>query len=90
MSNHGLRGRRQCRSRPKVNFVRRLISERRMRPLLVIKPKIRCQMDSSFRDRLVFMKIHFFVLDRSPESLDENVVVNPSPAVHTDPDVVAL
>jgi len=41
-------------------------------------------MGTSLGDRPVIMKVDFFVFDRSPEPLDEDVVIDPAPAVHAD------
>lgn len=39
-----------------------------------------------FGDVAIVAQVHFFVLQGSPESFDEDVVVGPAPAVHGDPD----
>lgn len=46
--------------------------------------KVRRKMRTSLHDCSVIVKINLLVFYRTPETLDENVVVNPAPSVHAD------
>jgi len=50
ISNHGLRSRRQRRPRPKIDFLQRPISQRIVRPRLLVETKS-TQMRPGFQDR---------------------------------------
>ena len=82
MLNHGRRGLRQGRPRPKINLMRRPVSQRLMRPFGVVKPEIIGKVRSRRRDRLVIVKINLLVFDRAPKPFDKDVVVHPAAAVH--------
>ena len=78
MLDYDLHGRRHRGRAPEVNFVRRPIAERFVRPLFVVEPKIRSEMRPGLGDRPIFVKIDLFVLDRTPKAFDEDVVVDPA------------
>jgi len=64
------------------------IAQRFVEPLFVVKMKVSHKMRTSLRDRRVIVKINLLVFHRTPETLDENVVVNPAPSIHADLDVM--
>ena len=86
MSNHGRGGWRQSCLRSKIDLVRRPVTQRLMRPFIVIKLEIGEKMRPRCRDRLVVVKINLLVLDRPPEPLHKNVVVHPAAAIHAHSD----
>ena len=45
---------------------------------------------TGLRDRLVGMEVDLLVFDRSPETLDKDVVKDSATTVHADPDIVFL
>ena len=51
-----------------------------MDKLLVVKCQVAGQPHPCFCDRFVVVKIHVFVLDGAPQTLDKNVVQRLSPA----------
>ncbi len=59
-----------------------------MNPLSVVKLEMGGQAKAGFCNAMVIMKINFFVFDRFPEPLDEDVVAGPTPTVHADRDAV--
>ena len=66
--------------------MRRPVTQRLMRPFVVVKLEIVGKMRPRRRDRLVVVKINLLVLDRPPEPLHKNVVVDPAAAIHAHSD----
>jgi hypothetical protein len=58
-----------------------------MNSLLVVKKKVFSQAAPNFRNRLIMIQVNLLVLHRSPETLHENVVKNPAPPIHANPDL---
>ena len=90
MLNHSLCRRHQPRRRPKIYFVRRTVTQRLMKPLFVVEPKISHKAGTGFGDRPVFVKINLLVFYGPPESFNKDIIVHPAPPVHADLDAVAL
>ena len=61
-----------------------------MQPLPVVKQKVPCQAVTCLRDHRILMKIDFLILNRSPETFHEDVIVYPASAIHADPDPCLL
>lgn len=78
MSNHGLQSRRQHCPRPKINFMRRPVIQRLVRPLLVVEHKIIGKSPPCLRHHHVVVKIQLLVFDRAPEALDKDITPLPS------------
>jgi hypothetical protein len=55
-----------------------------MNPIRVVEEKVFVQASTGFRDSHVLMKVNLFIFDRSPESLHEDIVIHPTPAIHAD------
>ena len=85
MLSHSRRGLCQKRPRPKINLVRRPVSQRLVRPFDVVKTEIIGTMCPRRRDSLVIVNINLIVFDRPPESFDKDVVVNPAAAENAQP-----
>ena len=56
----------------------------------VVEFEIPLQTEVSLRRRLVIVKINLLVLDRSPQTLDKNIVKIPTATVHADSDPLVL
>ena len=56
----------------------------------VVETKEARQTLSRLRYRLIVMDIDLFVLDRPPQALNKNVVIEPAAAVHADSYVMSL
>lgn len=67
-----------------VNFMGSQVIQAFMKPLRVVEVEVGAEMRTSLGDRPVIMKVDFFVFDGSPEPFDEDVVIDPAPAVHAD------
>jgi len=61
-----------------------------MWPLSIIQIEVTTDASARVRDRVVGMKIPFFVFDRSPQSLNEYIVTPGAFAVHADADAMVL
>ena len=61
-----------------------------MRSFLVVPGKPGCQVFGKFNSSFLCFQVDSLVLQGSPESFDENVVLEAPLAVHADPDVPGL
>ena len=52
----------------------------------VVEVKIIGQTETYFRYRSVIVKIDPFLFDRQPKAFHKDVVIDPAPAIHADPD----
>ncbi len=69
-----------------VHFIGCPISKGLVQPFLVVQVKVFRQSVTCFGNRAVIMNVDFLVLDRSPESFDEDIVEYAATAVHADSD----
>jgi hypothetical protein len=53
---------------------RRLIIERLMEPLLIVKGKVLLEIGESRWRRIIVLEVDLLILDRAPEPLNENMV----------------
>ncbi len=67
-----------------VEFMGCTVTQGFMEPLRVIEVEIGAEMGPRLGDRPTIMKVDFLVFDGSPETFDEDVVIDPAPAVHAD------
>jgi hypothetical protein len=61
-----------------------------MRTMFVVEPDVAPDVVLGLRSIVVGPQVDFFVLDRSPEPLDEDVVAPGALAVHADVDAVTF
>ena len=73
-----------CGACPSVSFRGSLIIQRLMKPPMIIKLHVLLDILPRFVDRAGRLQINFFLLERSPEPLDVNVVHAASFPVHAD------
>ena len=59
-----------------------------MEPFGIIPVEIRSQSIMGIGHRRILHDVNVVIFDRSPESLDEDIVKDPSTTVHADPDLV--
>jgi hypothetical protein len=55
--------------------------------LIVVKGQVIADPLASFAGAVIVFQVDFFVLDRTPQPLGENIVYGSSPAVHADLDL---
>lgn len=55
-----------------------------MEPLRVIEVEIGAEMGPRLGDPPIIMKVDFLVFDGSPETFDEDVVIDPAATIHAD------
>jgi len=55
-----------------------------MQTLLVVKSQIRTNPAASLRDLSIIPDVNVFVLQRSPQPFDENIVERPTSTIHAD------
>src|SRR5262249_47097130 len=55
-----------------------------MRPLAIIELEVALQISHRVIDRLVVLDVNVFILDRTPQSLDQHVVQRPASSIHAD------
>jgi hypothetical protein len=58
--------------------------------MIVIKLEVTAQALPSNCDRFIVFEIHLFILDGSPQSLDKDVIKNPSSSIMTDGNPLSL
>ena len=61
-----------------------------MQPLGVVEHEVVGQSLARLTNRFVGVEIDFFIFDRPPQPLDENVIENPAAAVHRYPNPLGL
>src|SRR6478735_6259197 len=69
---------------------RRAVVQRLVRPFVVVKPQPLADADPRLGERPVCLDEDFLVLQASPQPFDEDVVQEPSFAIHADPDAQGL
>ena len=57
-----------------------------MRTLVIVKHEVLLQALVSLIERFLGFRIHLLIFNGSPESFDKDIVMRPSPTIHTDPD----
>src|SRR3954451_14263534 len=82
-------GRRDLRQLGEVSPTRRPPVKARMRSACVVEVEIPADRSTGLGDGAVSSEVDLLVLDRSPETLDEDVVAPSTLAVHADPDPIA-
>jgi hypothetical protein len=70
--------------------MRRPVTQRLVRPFVVVKLEIVGKMRPRCGNRLVVVKINLLVLDRPPEPFYENVILDPAAAIHAHADARVL
>jgi hypothetical protein len=70
-----------------IDFIRGPIFQRLMKPLHIVEDEIPGEPFTGLCNRTILMQIYLLVSDRSPETLHENIVINPPSPVHADPDI---
>lgn len=73
-----------------VKLIRRAAVKRTMRTPGIVKIQIPTDRAPGRAHRLIRVQIHFLVLDRLPQPLDEHVVAPAATAIHADGDAVVL
>ena len=68
----------------KIHLGRRLVIERLMWTLLVIKLEIPCQCLAGFAWRSIIVRVDFFILDRTPHPFCKNIIQGSPFAIHAD------
>src|SRR5450759_1824777 len=79
-------GRRDLRQPVEVGLIRSLPVKARMRPAGIVEAEVTADRGTRLGDRVVCLQINFFVFDRSPQALDEDIVAPGALAVHADGD----
>ena len=69
-----------------MHLLRSLVIQGLMQPLPVVELEVPVQAGHGFSNVLVTFQVNLFVLDGAPEAFDKDVVKNPAPAIHADPD----
>jgi hypothetical protein len=72
-----------------IHHGRRLLIQRLMRTLGVVKREIFGQPNHQFSHRGITLQIHVFMLDVAPQALDKDIVKNAPPAIHADDNTFA-
>src|ERR1019366_8857078 len=74
----------------KIRLIRCPGGEARMRPAGIVKVQIPTDRAPCLADRAIGMQIDLLVFDRTPQTLDDDVVAPSASAVHTDGNLFAL
>ena len=67
-----------------VHHGRRLVTERLVRPLVVVELEVATQVVSGLAGCRIFGEVDLLVLDRAPQALGEDVVARSTAAIHAD------
>jgi len=73
-----------------IDFIRGFISYGFMNPLRVVEEKVFVQASTGFGDSQIIMEVNLFIFDRSPKALQEDIIKDPAPAIHTDADTLSF
>ena len=73
-----------------MDLCRRLIIQRLMKACMIVKLDIPANSMLPLPYTVIVMQIHFLIFDCSPQSLCENVIEDPSTAIHANPDLMGL
>ena len=71
-----------------INFIRRLIAESRVNPLLIVEVHIVLDAEAQLRQTDVLLDFDILVLQRPPETLHLGIIQAAPPAVHADFDAI--
>jgi len=58
-----------------------------MKSLHIVEEEVFSQAITNLRDPLVVLEIDLLVFDGPPETLDKNIIVDPTTTVHANPDI---
>ena len=60
-----------------------------MNSLRVIENEVFIEASTGFRDSQILVEVDLLIFDCPPETFDEDIVINPAPAIHTDADALS-
>lgn len=72
-----------------MDLIRGPIGQRLMIPAIVIQGKISIKSLFSIPVNMVTFNINLLIFNASPKPLYKDIIKNPSPAIHTDGDLLA-